>query len=119
MPGMVTTTYFEYFKSCNVENADEESLWMFGGQGFAAPLNQPLEQPVEDGLAEGADGKEDLVFGSALSDELMADLDFGLEQIPIQVVHIKAQNMAHGSPLLQHKGIFSQVKAWIDDFIRE
>ena len=76
---------------------------MLGGQRLAAPLNQPLEEPVKDGLAECADGKEDLVFSPALGDKLMADLDFGLEQIPIQVVHIQTQYLANGAAFLQQE----------------
>ena len=46
---------------------------MLGGQCLAAPLNQPLEEPVKDGLAECADGKEDLVVLVKASPAIVID----------------------------------------------
>lgn len=73
---------------------------LLGIQSLVTLLDQPLEETIEDTLAQSTDGVGDLLDVTALGDELVTDLDAGLEQVLVQLSGIAAEQLGHTATLL-------------------
>jgi len=66
---------------------------LLGVECLVTLLDQPFEQPVEHALADGTDGVGDLVLVTTLGDELVTDLDAGLQQVLVQISGVAAKKL--------------------------
>lgn len=74
---------------------------LLGVKSLVTLLNQPFEHPVEHGLRHGADGVEDLVDITTLGDELVTDLDLGLQQGVVEERRVDTQQLGDTFTILQ------------------
>lgn len=73
---------------------------LLGIQSLVTLLDQPFEETIEDTLAQSTDGVGDLLDVTALGDELVTDLDAGLEQVLVQLSGVAAEQLGHTATLL-------------------
>lgn len=73
---------------------------LLGIQSLVTLLDQPLEETIEDTLAQSTDGVGDLLDVTTLGDELVTDLDAGLEQVLVQLSGIATEQLGHTATLL-------------------
>lgn len=73
---------------------------LLGIQSLVTLLDQPLEETIEDTLAQSTNGVGDLLDVTALGDELVTDLDTGLEQVLVQLGGIATEQLGHTATLL-------------------
>lgn len=74
---------------------------LLGVQSLVTLLDEPLEETIEDTLAEGTDGVGDLVLVTTLGDELVSDLDAGLQQVLVQVLAVATKKLGDSLTLLE------------------
>lgn len=74
-------THVEDFETSNIQYTNEVLPLLFGVKSLVTFLDQPLEETIEHTLAKSTDGVGDLVLVTALGDELVSDLDAGLQQV--------------------------------------
>jgi hypothetical protein len=86
-------TYVENFETSNIQYTNELHTLLLGVQSFVTLLHQPLEDTIEHTLTDGTDGVGDLVLVTTLGDELVTDLDAGLQQVLVQILAIAAQQL--------------------------
>lgn len=98
---LVQTTYVENFETGNIQYADEVLPLLLGVEGLVTLLDQILEHPVEHRLGHGAHRVVDLVHVTALGDELVADLDPGLQEGGVQSLTIHAQEFSYTLTILK------------------
>lgn len=100
---MSSNTHVEDFETSNIQYTDEVLPLLLGVQGLVTLLHQPLEQPVEHTLAKGTDGVGDLVLVTTLGDELVSDLDAGLQQALVQVLAVDTEELGDLLTVLEKK----------------
>jgi len=93
-------THLEDLKTSNIQYTNEVLTLLLGIQSLVTLLHQPLEQTIEHTLAEGTDRVGDLLDVTALGDELVADLDAGLQQVLVQLGGIATEQLRHTATLL-------------------
>lgn len=93
-------TYVEDLETSNIQHTDELLTLLLGVECLVTLLHQPLEQPIEHSLAQGSDGVGDLVLVTALGNELVTDLNPGLQQVLVQLVAVSAAQLGHTGTLL-------------------
>lgn len=84
-------TYLEDLETSNIQHTDEVLTLLLGVQCLVTLLHQPLEQTIEHTLAQSADGVVHLNDVTALGHELVTDLDAGLQQVLVQLLHVSAE----------------------------
>lgn len=94
-------THVEDLETGNIQYTDEVLPLLLGVQSLVTLLDEPLEETIEDTLAEGTDGVGDLVLVTTLGDELVSDLDAGLEQVLVQVLAVDAKELGNPLTLLE------------------
>lgn len=73
---------------------------LLGIQSLVTLLDQPLEETIEDTLAQSTNGVGDLLDVTTLGDELVTDLDAGLEQVLVQLSGIATEQLGHTATFL-------------------
>jgi hypothetical protein len=86
-------TYVENFEASNIQYTNELHTFLVGVQSFVTLLHQPLEDTIEHTLTDGTDRVGDLVLVTTLGDELVTDLDAGLQQVLVQIDAVAAQQL--------------------------
>jgi len=87
----ISFTHIKNFETSNVQYTDEVVSLSLGVQGLVDSSDQPAEHAVVQGLGEGAHRVQHLVLVATLGDELVTDLDLGLQQTLEQVARVHAQ----------------------------
>lgn len=93
-------THVEDFKTSNIQYTNEMLTLLLGIQSLVTLLDQPFEETIEDTLAQSTNGVGDLLDVTALGDELVTDLDAGLEQVLVQLSGVAAEQLRHTATLL-------------------
>lgn len=95
-----SNTYVEDLKAGNIEHTNEVLSLLLGVECLVTLLDEPFEQPVEHALANGTDGVGDLVLVTTLGNELVTDLDAGLQQVLVQISDVAAKELGNALALL-------------------
>lgn len=86
-------TYVENFETSNIQYTNEMLTLLLCVECFVTLLDQPLEQPIEDTLAQGTNGVGYLILVTTLGDELVTDLNAGLQQVLVQLLAIATEQL--------------------------
>jgi len=73
---------------------------LLGIQSLVTLLDQPFEETIEDTLAQSTNGVGDLLDITALGDELVTDLDAGLQQVLVELSGIATEQLGHTATFL-------------------
>jgi len=73
---------------------------LLGIQSLVTLLDQPFEETIEDTLAQSTNGVGDLLDVTALGDELVTDLDAGLQQVLVELSGIATEQLGHTATFL-------------------
>lgn len=98
-------TYVENFEASNIQDTNELDSLLLSVQSLVALDYEPLEASIEHALGHGTHRVSTLIFGSALSHELITDLYSGLAQILVQIGSIQTKKVGHTLALLRTFGL--------------
>lgn len=96
----MVNTYVEDLETSNIQHTDELLTLLLRVQGLVTLLDEPLEQTIEHSLAQSSDGVGDLVLVTSLGNELVTDLDPGLQQVLVQLIAVRAHQLGNTASLL-------------------
>lgn len=98
-------TYVEDLETSNIQHTDEVLTLLLGVQSLVTLLHQPLEQTIEHTLAQSTDRVVHLDDVTALRHELVTDLDARLQQVLVQLLHVRAEQLGDALTLLHAVGL--------------